>query len=382
MKKKIIIASDSYKGSASTFEVEASIEEGIKRVEKQADVLKIPIADGGEGTVDAIIEGCGGEYRYITVTGPYQQMVQAKFGLIDTERAVIEMAQASGLMLVGTNQMNPMEATSYGTGELINEVLAHGVKEIYIGIGGSATNDGGVGMAQALGVSFKDADGKEIALGAKEIAMIDSIDISNINPRLKETVFYILSDVSNPLCGQNGASFIYGKQKGASGAQVLKLDEALCHYGQKIQETLRITVLEMEGAGAAGGLGAGLLAFCDAEMCQGISKILELLKLEEYMKKADVVITGEGRMDGQSLNGKAPVGIAILAKKYDIPVIAIVGSASANLSTIYETGIDYVLDIINEPMELSYAMEQVERLLVCAGEQAMRLIQLGEKIRR
>lgn len=166
------------------------------------------------------IEGCGGEYRYITVTGPYQQMVQAKFGLIDTERAVIEMAQASGLMLVGTNQMNPMEATSYGTGELINEVLAHGVKEIYIGIGGSATNDGGVGMAQALGVSFKDADGKEIALGAKEIAMIDSIDISNINPRLKETVFYILSDVSNPLCGQNGASFIYGKQKGASGAQV------------------------------------------------------------------------------------------------------------------------------------------------------------------
>ncbi|EGP4742490.1 glycerate kinase [Enterococcus faecium] len=376
MKKKIIIASDSYKGSASTFEVEASIEEGIKRVEKQADVLKIPIADGGEGTVDAIIEGCGGEYRYITVTGPYQQMVQAKFGLIDTERAVIEMAQASGLMLVGTNQMNPMEATSYGTGELINEVLAHGVKEIYIGIGGSATNDGGVGMAQALGVSFKDADGKEIALGAKEIAMIDSIDISNINPRLKETVFYILSDVSNPLCGQNGASFIYGKQKGASGAQVLKLDEALCHYGQKIQETLGITVLEMEGAGAAGGLGAGLLAFCDAEMCQGISKILELLKLEEYMKKADVVITGEGRMDGQSLNGKAPVGIAILAKKYDIPVIAIVGSASANLSTIYETGIDYVLDIINEPME------QVERLLVCAGEQAMRLIQLGEKIRR
>ena len=376
MKKKIIIASDSYKGSASTFEVEASIEEGIKRVEKQADVLKIPIADGGEGTVDAIIEGCGGEYRYITVTGPYQQMVQAKFGLIDTERAVIEMAQASGLMLVGTNQMNPMEATSYGTGELINEVLAHGVKEIYIGIGGSATNDGGVGMAQALGVSFKDADGKEIALGAKEIAMIDSIDISNINPRLKETVFYILSDVSNPLCGQNGASFIYGKQKGASGAQVLKLDEELCHYGQKIQETLGITVLEMEGAGAAGGLGAGLLAFCDAEMCQGISKILELLKLEEYMKKADVVITGEGRMDGQSLNGKAPVGIAILAKKYDIPVIAIVGSASANLSTIYETGIDYVLDIINEPME------QVERLLVCAGEQAMRLIQLGEKIRR
>ena len=313
---------------------------------------------------------------------PDQQMVQAKFGWVETERAVIEIAQASGLMLVGTNQMNPMEATSYGTGELINEVLAHGVKEIYIGIGGSATNDGGVGMAQALGVSFKDADGKEIALGAKEIAMIDSIDISNINPRLKETVFYILSDVSNPLCGQNGASFIYGKQKGASGAQVLKLDEALCHYGQKIQETLGITVLEMEGAGAAGGLVAGLLAFCDAEMCQGISKILELLKLEEYMKKADVVITGEGRMDGQSLNGKAPVGIAILAKKYDIPVIAIVGSASANLSTIYETGIDYVLDIINEPMELSYAMEQVERLLVCAGEQAMRLIQLGEKIRR
>ena len=189
MKKKIIIASDSYKGSASTFEVEASIEEGIKRVKKQAQVLKIPIADGGEGTVDAIIEGCGGEYRYITVTGPYQQMVQAKFGLIDTERAVIEMAQASGLMLVGTNQMNPMEATSYGTGELINEVLAHGVKEIYIGIGGSATNDGGVGMAQALGVYFKDADGKEIALGAKEIAMLDSIDISNINPRLKENVF-------------------------------------------------------------------------------------------------------------------------------------------------------------------------------------------------
>ena len=377
-KKKIIIASDSYKGSASTIEVENFIEKGISRVTNNLEIVKIPIADGGEGTVDALVLGCKGQYKYVDVMGPYQELVRAKFGIINHKSAVIEMAQASGLTLAKHGQLNPYEATSYGTGELINEALKFGAEEIFIGIGGSATNDGGVGMAQALGVSFHDKNGQEIGLGAKELAKIVNIDTTNINPKLKQVPIYILSDVTNTLCGPNGASHVYGPQKGANKEQVLHLDQLLQHYGKKIKEKLDIDILEAEGAGAAGGLGAGLLVFCEAKMCRGITKILEILNIHNHLRDADLVITGEGRMDSQSLNGKAPVGIAKLAKKYNLPVIAIVGSTEGDLTEIYQAGIDLVIDIINQPMTLDHAIKDVEWLITNAGETAMRAFLLSK----
>lgn len=377
--KKVIIAADSFKGSASTIEVEDFIERGIRRVDADVEIIKIPVADGGEGTVDALVVGCQGEYQYVEVTGPLGEKVQAKFGVIKNHIAVIEMAEASGIMLVDEEKRNVFKATTYGTGELIKAALDLGVDEIYIGIGGSATNDGGVGMAQALGVSFKDQSDKEIVPGAEGLAAITSIDVSNIDWRIHGVKISVLSDVTNPLCGKNGASYVYGPQKGASEEDVIRLDEILHHYGKKIEELLGVNILEKAGSGAAGGLGAGLMVFCEAQLFSGIEKILEILNIEEELKDADLVITGEGRLDSQSLNGKAPVGIARMAKKYDLPVIAIVGSSDDNLGPIYETGIDLVMDIVNRPMSLSEAIREVETLLTNAGETAYRAFILREQ---
>ena len=376
MKKKIIIASDSYKGSASTFEVEASIEEGIKRVEKQADVLKIPIADGGEGTVDAIIEGCGGEYRYITVTGPYQQMVQAKFGLIDTERAVIEMAQASGLMLVGTNQMNPMEATSYGTGELINEVLAHGVKEIYIGIGGSATNDGGVGMLRALGYRFLDEKGEDAGEGGQALARIASVEISDKKELLSQCNFRIACDVTNPLCGSQGATYIYGPQKGVTPDMLPVLDAGMKNYAEVTAKVIGKDNQNAAGAGAAGGLGFAFLNYLDGELTPGIQLILDAVHIEDEMKDADVVVTGEGRLDHQTAMGKAPVGVAKLGRKYGAKTIAFAGSVTKEAVACNEAGIDAFFPIVRGISTLEEAMDPdtAKANMAAAAEQVFRLL--------
>lgn len=377
---KVVIAADSFKGSASTIEVEEYIERGINKVNPAVTIVKVPVADGGEGTVDALVIGCKGAYRYADVTAPQGNRVKAKFGIIHDHIAVLEMAEASGLALVDVEKHDIYTATTYGTGELIRSALDCGVKEIYIGIGGSATNDGGVGMAQALGVSFKDAAGNEIPLGATGLENIETIDVSRIDPRLRDVKITVLSDVTNPLCGEKGASSVYGPQKGASKEAVKKLDASLLHYGETIRSQLGIDIIDTPGAGAAGGLGAGLMAFCDAESHSGIEKVLAILDIESHFQDADLVITGEGRIDAQSLYGKAPVGIARMAKKYKLPVIAIVGSSGDDLGPIYETGIDLILDIVNKPMQLAEAIANTETLITNTGESAFRAFLLSRNV--
>lgn len=376
-----LIATDSYKGSATTFEVGMLLEQGIKKVDPAAVVTKIPLADGGEGTVEAIITALNGEMITKEVNGPLRSKVLAKFGLLRKDTAVIEMAEASGLTLMNAKERNPFITTTYGTGELIKAALDVGVKEIFLGIGGSATNDGGLGMAQALGVSFKDKSGNEVGFGAQCLEDIETIDLSKLDERIKETKISVLSDVNNPLSGKNGASYVYGLQKGALPSDLDKLDQSLMKYGKIIERTLGINIVNRPGAGAAGGLGAGLMAFCDAEVHAGIEKILELLKMESYMHDADIVITGEGKMDSQSIYGKAPLGVSKIAKKLNKPVIAVVGSEGDDIQEVYHHGIDLVIDIITQPMTLDEAMAKSHDLIINAGKKIARIMKLSKKVK-
>jgi len=376
---KIIIASDSFKGSASTNEVSNYIERGIKNVKPDAIVKKLPLADGGEGTVEALVMAADGSYVEREVIGPTGKRVTAKIGLLNEDVAVIAMADASGLTLIKEEERNPFKTTTYGTGELIKAAMELRVKEIFIGIGGSATNDGGLGMAQALGISFKDKDNKELGFGAEALANLETIDTTNIDRRIKGTKISVFSDVNNPLCGPKGASYVYGPQKGASDSDVEKLDQLLRFFGGKVEKELNVKISDKKGAGAAGGLGAGLMAFCKADIYSGIEKILELTRLEEHMKNTDLIVTGEGKIDFQSVQGKAPIGVAKIAKKYRIPVIAVVGSEGANANEVYNHGIDLVIDIINKPMSLSEAMKNVSELLENAGEKVIRSYMLEKK---
>ncbi len=376
---KIVIASDSYKGSCTTLEVADAIEKGVRKVYPDADIVKIPMADGGEGTVDALVLGTGGQYCEVEVMGPLGQKVMAKYGLLKNNVAVIEMAAASGLTLVGATERNPLVATTFGTGQLIRAALDQGCKKILVGIGGSATNDGGAGMAKALGVSLKDNKGQEIGFGGGQLNQLEQIDLSNRDARIKDTEIIVLSDVTNPLCGPTGASYIYGPQKGATPDQVELLDGCLRHYGQMIKEQLGKDVLQVPGAGAAGGLGAGLLAFCDAQMTPGIKQVLDMGDIDTHLQGADLVITGEGRIDGQTVNGKVPVGVAARAAKYNVPVLAIVGSVGAGASDVYSHGVDAILDIIDRPMTLEEAIDGAPQLIEQAAENALRLIKAFKK---
>ncbi|MDP3386893.1 MAG: glycerate kinase [Eubacteriales bacterium] len=376
---KIVIASDSYKGSCTTLQVADAIERGIRNVMPDCEVVKIPVADGGEGTVDALVIGMGGKYEYVEVKGPLGDAVKAKFGILDNDLAVLEMAEASGLTLVDKDKRNPLHTTTFGTGQMIREAMKKGCRKIYVGIGGSATNDGGVGMAQALGVSFKDRDGNEIGFGGEALCRIMEIDLTNLDERLAETEIIVLSDVSNPLCGENGASYVYGPQKGATPDMVKELDRCLMHYSDKVEEKLGMELAHIPGAGAAGGLGAGLMAFCNAKLFNGVDKLLELVHIERHFWDADLVITGEGKMDTQTAFGKAPAGVAKIAKIYKLPVIAIVGSIGEGASKVYEHGIDAIFDIVSSPMSLDEAMENVEALIGQTTENIIRLVMLGGK---
>lgn len=377
----IVVASDSYKGSASTFEVNQAIASGVKRVLPQATVKQLPIGDGGENTAHALTAVLGGEMKTVTVTGPLGMPVEAAYGLLNQGRAIVEMAQASGLTTIPTEALNPYQTTTYGTGELIKAALNDGVQEIYVGIGGSATNDGGLGMAQALGYEFKDESGQEVGYGASEIIKIKSISKQNVDPRLFKTKIKILSDVTNPLVGINGASYVYGRQKGATEDDLSLLDQLLERFASLLQEFFKQDIRTKAGGGAAGGLGAGLMLFCGAEFYKGVDKILDLLEINQLLKSADLVITGEGKIDAQSLNGKAPLGIAQRAKKYGLPVIAIVGGISGDIEKVYDHGIDLVLTAINRPMELKQAIGETRSLLQSAGETAIRSYLLGNNVK-
>lgn len=374
---KVVVAVDSFKGSATSQEVATSIEKGILKYNKNITVKKVPIADGGEGTIDAIVDSLKGKYEFINVTGPFDEKVKSKIGIIKDNTAVLEMAESSGLNLISKDKLNPYKATTYGVGEMLKYVLNKGVREIYIGIGGSATNDGGAGMLSALGVKFYDGNNREIGAAPEQLKNIKRIDISGLDKRILEADINILSDVSNPLCGTNGASYIYGPQKGANKIDVVELDNILRNYGELIDNITGTEYSLQSGSGAAGGLGFALLSICKGKFAKGIEKIMELIEFDSIVKDSDLVITGEGRLDNQSINGKAPIGVAKTAKKYNIPVVAVVGSSTIDLSEIYNHGIDLVLDIINEPMELDKAIREVHSLVEFAGEKVIRAFSLG-----
>lgn len=380
MINKIVVATDSFKNSASAFEVCDAIERGIRRVVDNADleVCKVPISDGGEGTLEILTRQLGGHLEEVQVTGPLGQPVKARYGRLKEGVALIEMAEASGLELLNDNERNPFKTTTYGTGELIRAALDAGARKIIVGLGGSATNDGGAGMAQALGVSLQDDQGHEIGFGADSLRRLASVSLHHLDERICESEFIVLSDVNNPLTGPMGASHVYAEQKGATKEELPQLDEILVHYGQLVSQSLGQDFTKEAGAGAAGGTGFGLLSFFKARMYPGIQVILELLDLDEQIRYADLLITGEGRMDHQTAHGKAPYGVTQIAKKYGVPVIAIVGSATA-YEAIYQSGIDLVVDIINEPMTLHEAMLRAQDLIEDAAANAMRALLLASE---
>lgn len=374
MGKKIVIASDSFKGSASSKEVGTYISEGIHSLYPDYETKIFSIADGGEGTVDAILEVNQGKRVTIPVQGPLGDSVNAAYAIIDGGKtAILEMAAASGITLVEPTALDVMKASTYGTGQMIKSALEHGVERIYIGIGGSATNDGGMGMAAALGVKFFDVQGKELAANAENLGSIASLDATAIASYADSAELIILSDVINPLCGSNGATAIYGPQKGVSDELLEVLDEGLANFARVIKETLHKDIKDIPGAGAAGGLGAGLMAFLNGKCQRGIDKILQMIHIEEDIKTADLVITGEGRMDGQSINGKAPIGIAVIAQKYHVPTVAIVGSRSLDLDEVYRQGIAGVFDVVNRPMNLEEAMTDTRNLVASTSRNLISL---------
>lgn len=376
---KIVIAPDSYKGSVSAVAVADAMERGVRKVFPNAEVVKMPIADGGEGTVETMIEASGGTWVEETVVGPLGEPVKAGWGIMgDGETGVIEMAAASGLPLVG-DRKNPLITTTYGTGELILSALNRGLKRIIIGIGGSATNDGGVGMARALGVRFLDADGKELANGGGALADLASIDVSGIDKRLYDMTLLVACDVDNPLCGPNGASYAYGPQKGATPEMVEALDAALANYAAIAEKTLGKSVKDTPGAGAAGGLGAGLMLFTQTELRPGIDIILEVNEFDQALQGASLMLTGEGQTDFQTARGKAPVGAAKWAKKYDIPVVCISGGLGKGADEVLAYGIDALASIAPRPISLEDCIAQGEQLLEEATERICRLVNIQVK---
>ncbi|OMI25124.1 glycerate kinase [Bacillus haynesii] len=344
---KIVIAPDSFKESMTSLEAARSIEKGFKAVLPDAEYVNIPVADGGEGTVQALVDATGGDIVHQTVTGPLGKPVKAAYGLLgDGKTAVIEMAEASGLHLVPPGQRNPLLTTTRGTGELILDAAEKGVSTIIIGLGGSATNDGGAGMAAALGAKFLNRDGEEIENSGGALAEIAKIDVSGLNPKLKHIQFEAACDVDNPLTGPRGASAVFGPQKGANSEMTALLDQNLKHYAAAVKAELGCEIDSIPGAGAAGGLGAGLCAFLNAELKSGVDIVLDTLSFSERIKGADLVITGEGKIDGQTVSGKTPAGVAKRARSENIPVIAFAGSLGEGCELVYDIGISALFSIV------------------------------------
>lgn len=372
----VLIASDSFKGSATSREVGELLAQGIRRVTPDARVQVVSIADGGEGTVEALVSGCGGEYREATVEGPLGEPVRATYGIVDGEKpgdtAVIEMAAAAGITLTHQTEEDALRASTYGVGQLVLDAIDAGARHVCVGLGGSATSDGGAGMAEALGVRLLDADGNGVPRGLAGLERLASIDVSGLDPRLADVDVVALTDVTNPLVGPKGAIHIYSHQKGVPYEHMDRYDRWMAGYARAVERATDVAVADLPGAGAAGGLGAGLAAFCGARVERGIEYVLDAIDLEGRLEGVDLVITGEGRMDAQSAFGKAPVGVAERAKRRGIPVVAVVGSRADDLGSVYECGIDLVLPICTGPITLEESMRSAGRLLPLAGETAIR----------
>ncbi|HCD1278757.1 TPA: glycerate kinase [Citrobacter amalonaticus] len=358
---KIVIAPDSFKESLSAMQVATAIEQGFREIYPDAQYVKLPMADGGEGTVESMVEATEGHYHFIDVTGPLGTPVQARWGMLgDGKAAVIEMAAASGLHHVPPEHRNPLLTTSYGTGELILAALDRGVEHIILGIGGSATNDGGAGMLQALGIDLLDENGDALPEGGGALSKLATIDTSHADPRLKTVSITVACDVNNPLCGPTGASAIFGPQKGATEAMVAALDGALAVYGKRLQEFTGRDVMNAPGAGAAGGMGAALLGLLGADLKPGVEIVINALQLERLVADASLVITGEGRLDSQSICGKTPIGVARCAKRYQKPVIALAGGLTLDHQIVHEHGLDAVFSVLTRIATLPEALEDAE----------------------
>lgn len=372
---KYVVAPDSFKESMTAKEVCDAMEKGIKKADSAAEVIKVPMADGGEGTVDSLVDATNGQRVIVEVTGPLGNKINAYYGILGNgTTAVIEMAKASGLEIVEKKKRNPMITTTFGTGELIRDALDHNVKEIIIGLGGSSTNDGGSGMAQALGAKLLDQNNHQISFGGGNLDKLDKIDISNLDSRLQDVKIILASDVTNPLIGKDGASRVFGSQKGATPEMVEKLENNLQHYAKIIKRDLNKDVASVSGAGAAGGLGAGLMAFTTCKMRQGVDIAIEVTKLEEKVKSADYIFTGEGGTDFQTKFGKTPYGVAKLGKKYHKPVISLAGYLGEGIDSLYSEGFTAIFGIIPGACDLSTALKNGPSNVARTTENIVRLL--------
>ena len=380
---KVVVAIDSFKGSLSSMEAGQAIAEGVKRVYQHAEVVIRPLADGGEGTVEALVEGMGGVFVTKEVTGPLGEKVGAVYGIIESKddlskTAIIEMSAAAGITLVPEESRNPMNTTTFGVGELILDAIERGCRHFIVGIGGSATNDGGVGMLQALGYDFLTREGKAISYGGNGLRELARIEEANVHPSLKECTFKVACDVTNPLCGENGSSAIFGPQKGATPEMVQELDQLLLHYAELSKEINANADRFYPGTGAAGGMGFAFLTYTNATLESGIQIVLTETKLEELIATADFVVTGEGRLDGQTALGKAPIGVAALAKKYQKKVLAFAGAVTPDAKECNQHGIDAFFPILRGVVTLKEAMnkEVAHQNMVDTVEQVFRVVEM------
>ena len=378
---QIVIAPDSFKECLTATQVSLAISDGIKRIVPEAEITSIPVADGGEGTVEALVTTTGGKIIQTPSVDALNRPIQSFYGILgDGKTAVIEMAAASGIELLLPEERNPLITTTFGTGLLIKAALDAGFTQITIGIGGSATNDGGSGISQALGFGLFDKDGQSIGFGGGSLSALHSIDCSNVHPLLQKAKITVACDVRNPLIGPSGATYVYGPQKGATPQMLETLEKNMVHFSRILHQEMKINVSEIPGAGAAGGLGAGLMAFCKAEMISGFELVSELTNLEKHISQASMVFTAEGKIDAQTANGKTISGVGQLAKKYKVPVIALAGMITDDLTELYEQGVTSIFAIGNQPMSLEESKARAAELLANTAAQIMRTVKEIGKI--
>lgn len=374
--QNFILVPDSFKGTLSAIEVCNIMKSSIKNLYKDANIISVPVADGGEGTVDAFLYALGGEKKSIWVSDAFnEQKILAHYAMLKDNIAVIEMAACAGLPLV-KNRLEPDKTTTFGVGELIIDAINSGAKKIILGLGGSATNDGGCGMAVALGVKFKDEQDQEFIPTGGTLSQIYKIDMNNIYSKIKDVEFISMCDVDNPLCGRLGASAVFAPQKGADEDMVKSLDEGLAHLAKIIKRDLHIEVKDIKGAGAAGGLGAGSIAFLQSKLTKGIGVILDTINFDELVSKADIVFTGEGKFDSQSLHGKVVMGVANRSQKYKTPVIVVTGAIGENIQEAYNKGITAIFSINKEPMEFSKSALKSKENMILTMENILRLLKI------
>ena len=378
---KIVVAPQAFKGSISALDAATAMTGGIGRVLPEAEVVAVPVADGGDGTLDTLVEGSGGEIHSIEVTGPLGERRIAEWGAMgDGVTAVVEMARTSGLALVPEESRNPLITTTYGLGEAILSAADAGYRRFIVGIGGSATNDAGAGMAQALGIRLLDGSGRDLAPGGAVLSELKSIELSGLSATISECEFLVACDVNNPLTGPTGASAIYGPQKGATPAMIERLDAALSHFAEVVARDIGVEISDVAGSGAAGGLGGGLIAFVNGQLRAGVDIVLDTVRLDDHLPGCDLVITGEGSLDHSTIYNKAPVGVAARARRLNIPVIGISGSLGAGFQDVHEHGIDALTSITPGPVTLAEASNRAAELIADATEQSIRLLMVGSRV--